>query len=101
MSKKHYPKLDIEEQELSDSFDKGEWKSMPQKKLQREKMVAKKAGINYFRKEQRITIRVNSSDLQRIKMMAAEEGLPYQTFISSMLHKLSTGRLHDVKEGRF
>lgn len=40
-----------------------------------------------------INIRLSEQDLFRLKVKAAEEGLPYQTYIASLLHKnLATGR---------
>lgn len=83
------PKLDAEEQELSDSFDRGEWKSV--KNVKAEIDIAKKAAKNTLRKDSRINIRLSSSDLTRIKQKAAFEGIPYQTLIASILHKYAAG----------
>ena len=38
-----------------------------------------------------ITIRLSQADIDALKMIAANEGLPYQTLISSILHKVSVG----------
>lgn len=84
-------KLDKDEKELSDSFDKGEWKSV--KNLKQQIGVAKKAAKNTLSKDARINIRLSSSDLIRIKKKAAYEGIPYQTLIASILHKYVAGRL--------
>lgn len=83
--------LDEEEQELSDSFDRGEWKSVDNP--EEEKAIAREAARNYFRKDARVNIRISSSDLDRLKQIAAFEGLPYQTLIASILHKYSAGHL--------
>jgi len=48
-------------------------------------------------KDKRITVRIYSKDLVRLKEMALEEGLPYQTFITSILHKVAQQRLIDKK----
>lgn len=84
--------LDEEEQELSDSFDRGEWKTVDN--FDELAAQAKEAASNYLKKEARINIRLSVSDLRRIKQMAAYEGLPYQTLIASILHKYSSGHLH-------
>jgi predicted DNA binding CopG/RHH family protein len=42
---------------------------------------------------------MTSKDLEAIKTYAIEEGLPYQTLMSSVLHKFITGRLVDQKAG--
>ncbi len=44
-----------------------------------------------------ITLRLNKQDLEQIKNRASEEGLPYQTLISSVLHKFVSNRLIDDK----
>ncbi len=91
MSKHKTPifNLDPEEQELSDSFDRGEWQSVPN--LKEEKAKARKAAAHYFRKIARINIRISEIDLEHIKQKAAYEGLPYQTLIASILHKYAAG----------
>ncbi len=84
-------KLDPEEQDLLNSFEKNEWKSV--KNLDKEKESARKKAVNSLRKDIRINIRLSSTDIIHIKQMAAFEGLPYQTLISSILHKYAAGHL--------
>jgi len=43
-------------------------------------------------KSKRVNIRLSTSDLTEIQTRAAEEGVPYQTLIASVLHKFITGR---------
>ena len=86
-------KLEPSEQEISDSFDKDEWKSV--KNINREMSTAKKAAKNTLHKDARINIRLSSADLIRIKQKAAFEGVPYQTLIASILHKYAAG--HPIK----
>lgn len=81
--------LDKDEKSLSASFERGEWKSI--KNLSKEKAKAQKAAANYLRKGARINIRISAVDLQQIKQKAAQEGLPYQTLIASVLHKYAAG----------
>ena len=42
---------------------------------------------------------MSSKDLEDIKTYAVEEGLPYQTLMSSVLHKFISGRLVDRQAG--
>jgi len=94
MSKKHKvfdAKLDAEEQELLESVERGEWKSVDN--LEEEIAKAKKAAANFLRKDTRVNIRISSSDLERLKRLAAYEGLPYQTLMASILHKYAAGHL--------
>jgi predicted DNA binding CopG/RHH family protein len=95
MKKKNKPifDLDAEEKELSDSFDRGEWKSVDN--LKEEKSKARIAAANYLRKSARINIRISEGDLTHIKRIAAFEGLPYQTLIASVLHKYAAGHLNN------
>ena len=43
-------------------------------------------------KDQRINIRLSAGDLRDIQVKAMQEGMPYQTLITSVLHKYVTGR---------
>ena len=45
-----------------------------------------------------ITLRLNVNDLERIRKMAASEGMPYQTLISSVLHKYINNRFVDKSD---
>ena len=47
------------------------------------------------RKTRTINIRVTESVLEELKRRSQEEGLPYQTLISSILHKYVAHRLVD------
>ncbi len=48
-----------------------------------------------FRKDARINIRLSSRDLRGLQKKALAEGIPYQTLVSSILHKYVEGRLHE------
>lgn len=91
-SKKPIFNLDEKEREISDSFDRGEWESV--ENLGKEIAKAQEAASRYLHKDARINIRISLSDLERLKQIAAYEGLPYQTLISSILHKYSAGHLN-------
>ncbi len=53
--------------------------------------------INSANLKKAITLRINENDLERIKFEAEKEGIPYQTFITSILHKYTTKQLVDEK----
>jgi predicted DNA binding CopG/RHH family protein len=80
---------DEEERETIAAYERGEFKPM------RGQKAAKKAAIGaarrYLRKDARINIRLSSADLEMLKRRAAQEGLPYQSLISSVLHKYVAG----------
>jgi predicted DNA binding CopG/RHH family protein len=50
------------------------------------------------RKARNINIRISEHDLARLKKRAEDEGIPYQTMISSILHKYISDRLLDEKD---
>ncbi len=83
--------LDKEEQELSESVERGEWRSVPN--LKEEIMKAKEYARATFAKNQRMNLRISKKDLDALKIKAMEEGIPYQTLAASVLHKYLSGRL--------
>lgn len=84
-------KLDREEREILNAIEKGAWKSSKptQAELARYAEIAR----NTFRKDQRMNIRISKIDLQGVKARAAEEGMPYQTLVASVIHRYVSGRL--------
>lgn len=85
-------KLDKEEAELLASVEAGEWRSVPN--FAQEKKRAEKIAAATFKKDRRVNIRISTRDLHGLQKRALEEGIPYQTLISSILHKyVSSGRV--------
>ena len=85
--------LDSEEQEIEDNIDFS--KAIP---------VAEKSALMSSLREasvrKPITLRMESADLEAIKRLAEQEGMPYQTLIGSLVHKYVTGALVDINEVR-
>ena len=52
------------------------------------------------RKSKNVNIRISALDLLGIRERAAREGIPYQTLITSVLHKYVTDKLVDEHEIR-
>lgn len=75
-----------EERDMIESAERDEWRSVgdieERRAFWRE---AAKGTLNG--KRERISISIPERDLARLKTRAAEEGMPYQTLISSILHK--------------
>jgi len=84
--------LDKEEKELMESYGKGEWKQN-KKKDQKDYVKAAKESIS---KNKRINIRLTTKDYHDIQVKAIEEGIPYQTLISSIIHKYNKGKLRST-----
>ncbi|MEK9154031.1 MAG: antitoxin [Patescibacteria group bacterium] len=80
--------FDQEEKELYESLERGEWKSLKnmEKEIARHRTYASYT-LEKMRKTESISIRLTPTDLSRIKAKAVEEGMPYQTLISSLIHK--------------
>lgn len=83
-------KLDKEETELLASVEAGEWRSVPN--FEQEKKKYQEIAAATFRKDRRVNIRISSKDLIGLQTRALEEGIPYQTLISSILHKYLASR---------
>lgn len=85
-------KMNKEEREIKNSYEKEEWRpvGLLKTKLQQYKTYAKAT----IKKDKRVNIRISSKDLEGIQKIAIEEGLPYQTLISSILHKYISGKIH-------
>jgi len=94
MKKVKATKLDREERALLKSIEAGEGKSIPD--FEREKERYRRYALAALRKDKRINIRISEQDLLLIQEKALDEGLPYQTLISSVLHKYISGRLRDT-----
>lgn len=82
-------KLDKEEKEILESFERGEWVSVPN--LEERKAELKEYARATTRKDKRVNIRISQRDLRELQRIALREGLPYQTLISSILHKFVNG----------
>ena len=83
-----YYELDQEEQALHDAYERGEFKTV--KNAEAENAILQKAAAAALNKTKSINIRLSERDLYRIKAKAQEEGLPYQTYVSSILHKATS-----------
>jgi len=86
------PSLEADEQQLLDAFEQGALTSVATPALLNDlRQSARATG----QKDQRINIRLSSGDLQAIRTRALQEGIPYQTLISSVLHKYVSGTLQE------
>lgn len=86
-------KLSQEEKTLLDDVESGEYESTLTKSRKKELEAA--ANLT-FKKDKRINIRISNRDLVAIQSRAIEEGIPYQTLVSSIIHKYISGSLQDL-----
>lgn len=87
------PKLNKEEKEILKDFEAGEFESVL---TTRRKKHIQAVAEETFKKDKRINIRISSRDLRSLQRRALEEGIPYQTLVSSVLHKYVSGGLRDI-----
>ncbi len=91
--KKMPMQFDREELQVLQDFEHAEFKSI--RNFEAEKKSLEEAVRTTLQKDKRINIRISSRDLERLQKQAAREGIPYQTYIASSLHKLVSGRLKE------
>lgn len=78
-------KLDPEEQEINDAVESGRVRVVPLSIHEKKRIQSiAKATLD---KTRNINIRLTEADLLRLKAKAIEEGIPYQTLVTSILHK--------------
>lgn len=80
--------LDAEERALYEAVENGEF--VPVANQEEEKVNAMAAAKATLNKTRNINIRLSERDLYKLKAKAVEEGIPYQTLASSILHKSTT-----------
>ena len=91
--KKYNPKyIDDDEKSIIESIEKVDLQNIS-KPSKQEQTEIKNAAKDYLKKETKMNIRIDPYELNRIKEEAAREGLKYQTFIKSILHKYLSGQL--------
>lgn len=85
--------LDDYEREILEAYDAGELRSVG---TAEERARLREAARATGTKDRRVNIRLSSADLHELQARALQEGVPYQTLITSVLHKYSSGRLVEV-----
>ena len=85
--------LSAEEKELLDIVESGGYEShLTERRISELQAIA----YSTSKKDKRINIRISNRDLHAIQSRASEEGIPYQTFVSSIIHKYISGSLVDL-----
>ena len=77
-------KLDTEEKEIMAAVERDEFVPVTGQKLREfaEAIAARK-------KDRTLTIRVNSNDIRRIQKLAGSKGIPYQSYLSEVIHRVA------------
>jgi predicted DNA binding CopG/RHH family protein len=82
--------LDKNEKDLARSLEKEEWISDLTAKEKKQYEEYARYSLN---KKRRINIRMSERDLKKIRAKAIEEGIPYQSLISMLIHKYNEGKV--------
>ncbi|MBN1781403.1 antitoxin [bacterium] len=85
--------LDSEEKEIVESYNNDEWESI--RNIDKEKQIHAIYAKNTSLKNKRINIRITERDFLSLKEKSQVEGIPYQSLISSILHKYINGSLKE------
>ncbi len=82
--------LDKNEKELAESLEKDEWIYDLDKKEKKQYEAYARYSLN---KQKRINIRMSHRDLKKLRAKTIDEGIPYQSLISMLIHKFNEGKL--------
>ena len=83
-------KLEAEEREIMDSYERGEWQSVATPEELRRYQVQAAATLS---KQGQVSISLSPEDIEAIRKKALEEGISYQTLIANIVHQFIEGRL--------
>jgi len=89
----NYFELDKKEKDILEDFEKGDLKKSSVKNSPRYKEYARET----LNKSKTINIRISSKDLLKLKAKAIEKGIPYQTLVSSILHRYSSEKAESLR----
>ncbi len=85
-----------EEIQIIKDIENGSYISVDKQEFEQLNKTLKNAASNTIKKlskRKAINIRLLETDIQKIKAMALNEGMPYQTYITHLIHKFATAQL--------
>ena len=89
--------MDEEERALIESIESAPIEEFASGSPEMMEQLVRAAGQFQRAREIKMNIRIDPLELERIKAMAAREGLKYQSFVKSVLHKYVTGQLVETR----
>ena len=89
-------KLTVEEKAILADFESGKLRSVP--KLPAEKKRLQNIAKGHGLKNRRVSLRMTEWDFTKIQEEALKEGLPYQSLLSSIVHKYLTGQFKEDRK---
>ena len=88
-------RLNAEEREILEQAERGELVRVPNFKQELE--YAQQAARNTINKTRRVRLSLSERDFQLANAKANEEGIPYQIFLTSIIHKYLAGRMTESR----
>ncbi len=85
-----------EEMQIISDVENDNYTSVDKQEFEQLNKTLKNAASNSIKKlskRKAINIRLLETDIQKIKAMALNEGMPYQTYITHLIHKFATAQL--------
>lgn len=84
-------KLDSYEKEIEEGLHREGFKRIPSfnREMERYRTAAKAT----LEKNRNINLRISEQDLSRVKSIAARQGVPYQTLLTSLIHQYSNNQI--------
>lgn len=95
-------KRNIETQEelgFIKKVESGEYEALDKRELENMKSSLKEAATNTIKKlskRKAISVRLLEDDIEKLKAISLNEGMPYQTYIASIIHKVVTGQVKSL-----
>lgn len=83
--------LSNEEKAILETYEADEWQSAEDRKTEIPKYQQYASAT--YKKDKLVNIRISTKNLEALQQRALQEGIPYQTLVSSVLHKYINGRL--------
>jgi len=92
---KQFDYVDDDEREIMGSLEAGEWTTAADANDRKNEAI--EIARSTMRKDRRMNVRISERDMRNLKIRAAEEGIPYQTLVTMVLHKYVTGQLTESR----
>lgn len=90
------PFLDEEEKDIVTGFEAAieDGRIPPQSLAEQESVRAEwESVLENTQKRKAVTLRLQERDIKRVKTIAREIGMPYQTYLASVVHRIATGEI--------
>lgn len=88
-----YDKEDLEMLEDMKNSTFTSLKEVDPDKFEQQKQLFQKAAKDYKKAKKIISIRLATHDINKVKEMAEEEWVPYQTLLSAIIHKVANWKI--------